>query len=320
MTAWILILSMLVILIAGLTLYGLTRALNRGDEMQDRIQTYALIPVDQPRRERGRRRPWLARFRLRLNAMLSSLNSEALSLELTRANWRISVTEFILIRFGISIAALLLGWFTTRSLLPGVGLALIAYMVPGVILRRRISKRQIAFEKQLVDVLVLINGAVRAGFSLLQATEVVVQEMKPPASDEFRRVVHESGLGLSLPQALTNLATRMENDDLNLVVTAIEIQHRVGGNLATMLSAVTDTIRERMRLFGEVRVLTTQQRYTSYLLSVLPIFIGSMLFIMNPDYMSRLFEPGPLICIPIGAIIGVILGHITIQRIVRIEV
>jgi tight adherence protein B len=100
----------------------------------------------------------------------------------------------------------------------------------------------------------------------------------------------------------------------------VEIQYQVGGNLATMLSAVTDTIRERVRLFGEVRVLTTQQRYTAYLLSLLPFFIGGMMLIMNPEYMMRIFEPGPILVIPVGALIGIILGHISIKRIARIEV
>src|SRR3972149_11415990 len=144
--------------------------------------------------------------------------------------------------------------------------------------------------------------------------------MKPPASEEFRRVLRETGLGVARPKALRNRAARMGNDDVDLVVTAVEIQYQVGGNLTTMLSAVTETIRERVRLLGEVRVLTTQQRYTGYLLSVLPFFIGAMLFIMNPTYMMRLFEPGPILCIPIGALLGIVLGHLSIQRIARIEV
>jgi tight adherence protein B len=103
-------------------------------------------------------------------------------------------------------------------------------------------------------------------------------------------------------------------------VTAIDIQYQVGGNMAVMLAAVTETIRERMRLFGEVRVITTQSRYTSYLLTALPVFIAALMFMINPKYMSRLFEPGPLLCIPIGAGVGIILGHFAIQRIIRLEV
>jgi tight adherence protein B len=314
------IIGIFVLLAIGLALLGLTRALTAGDGMHDRIHTYAVIPQDVPRRERGRRRAPLARLRIRLNAMLSSFSSEKVSMQLMQANLHVSVTEFILMRLGLALAGLILGWLVSQSLLPGVGLAMIAYLIPELYLRRLISKRQIQFEKQLIDVLVLINGAVRAGFSLLQALEIVMREMKPPASEEFKRVVHEVGLGLALPQALANLASRMQNDDLNLMVTSIEIHYQVGGNLATMLSAVTETIRERIRLFGEVRVITTQQRYTGYLLSVLPFIIGALLFIMNPEYMSQLFNPGPYLCIPFGAIIGIVLGHFAIQRIARIEI
>ena len=197
---------------------------------------------------------------------------------------------------------------------------MIVYLVPGIYMRRKISKRRLKFENQLLDVLVLINGAVRSGFSLLQSVELVMNEMKPPASIEFKRAVHEAGLGVPLPQALGNLATRMRNADLDLVVTAIDIQYQVGGNLATMLSAVSETIRERIRLFGEVRVITTQQRFTGYLLSVLPFFIGGLLFMMNQEYMSGLFAPGAMRCIPIGALIGIILGHFAIQRIAKIDI
>ncbi|UCF61295.1 MAG: type II secretion system F family protein [Anaerolineaceae bacterium] len=316
----ILLIGFFVLLAFGLFFWGMTRALATGDGMQERIHTYALVPKDKPSRGRGRRRALLARLRIRLNAMLSPLSSEKISLQLMQANLRISVTEFLLMRIWISLVGLLVGWITSGTMISGIGLAMIAYLIPEIYLRRRISRRQIQFEKQLVDVLVLINGAVRAGFSLLQAIEVVAREMKPPASDEFKRVVHEVGLGLALPQALINLAERMRNADLDLMVTSIEIHYRVGGNLATMLSAVTETIRERTRLFGEVRVITTQQRYTGYLLSVLPFIVGALMFMMNPEYMKRLFIPGPLLCIPFGAIVGIILGHLVIQRIARIEV
>ena len=307
-----------VLLGAGLVLFAFVRFLSGGGSLQQRVQAYAALP--EPTAQTDRRRSSLSRMRIRLNAMLSALNSEKLALQLMQANWRMTVTEFVLIRISLTFGGLMIGWLTTGSVLPGLGLAVIIYFVPGLVLHRKIGKRQIGFEKQLIDVLVLVTGAVRAGFSLLQAIEVVVREMKPPASEEFKRVLRETGLGVDLPKALRNLAARMENDDLDLVVTAVEIQYQVGGNMATMLSAVTETIRERVRLFGEVRVLTTQQRYTGYLLSVLPFFIGGMLFIMNPDYMSRLFEPGPILCIPIGALFGILMGHIVIRRIAQIEV
>jgi tight adherence protein B len=200
-------------------------------------------------------------------------------------------------------------------------LAILANLLPGILLRRSASRRQIKFESQLVDVLVLITGAVKTGFSLLQAMEVVEREMQPPASDEFRRVHTEIGLGLSLSQALDNLSARMENQDLDLVVTAVKIHDQVGGNLSTMLEAVTETVRERDRLFREARVITTQQRYTSYLISLLPVAIGLLIFMANPDYMMQMFTSGVYyLMIPILAVIGVIAGHFVLQRITKIEV
>ncbi|GAF88951.1 unnamed protein product, partial [marine sediment metagenome] len=161
----------------------------------------------------------------------------------------------------------------------------------------------------------------KTGFSLLQAMEVVQREMQPPASDEFRRVHTEIGLGISLSQALDNLSSRMENQDLDLVVTAVKIHDQVGGNLSTMLEAVTETVRERDRLFREARVITTQQRYTSYLISLLPIGIGLAMFMINPDYIMQLFINGfPWFLIPVFALVGIIAGHFVLQRITKIEV
>jgi tight adherence protein B len=314
----ILVIGFALVFAIGFIIFGVTRAVT-SNAMQDRIVTYAAIPEITMRGSRTRRSP-LATLRFRINTTLSSFNSEKLNLELTRANWQVSVSEFLLIQWGMTLICFLLGWLISGLLLPGMGLALIAYFVPNIYLRRSISKRQLAFEKQLLDVLILINGAVRAGFSLLQALELVVKEMKSPASEEFGRVIQEVSLGVSLPKALHNLAARMHNDDLDLVVTAVDIHHSVGGNLATMLSAVSETIRERIRLLGEVRVITTQQRYTGYLLSLLPFFIGSAMFIINPEYMLRLFEPGMMLCVPFGAIVGIVAGHFAIQRIAKIDV
>jgi tight adherence protein B len=320
-TITILITATTLLIAIGLIAFGITRIYANGDVIHDRVEAYAVLPGTKRQAPRiRRRRARLSSLRYQINTVLSSLDSDRVSLDLLRANWRITVTEYILIRFGGTALAFLLGWLISGTTLPGVGLAAITYLVPGLLIQRRINKRQLAFEKQLVDILVLITGSVRAGFSLLQAIELVVREMEPPASEEFKRVVQEASLGVTVPQALRNLSSRMENDDLDLVVTSIEIQYQVGGNLATMLEAVSETIRERIRLFGEVRVITTQQRYTGYLLSVLPFIIGAMIFIMNPTYMRKLFEPGGIICIPIGAVLGIIAGHFTIKRIANIEI
>lgn len=311
--------GLIIIAAGGIAIFGLLSVVSGRDDLGDRLQTYASVP-DMPL-SRGFRaqRARLVRWRVRLNNMLSSLVSENLGLQLISANWAITETEFLLIRILGTVAGVLLGWLVFRNPLPGIGIGLILYILPGIVLNRSIQHRRLAFERQLVDVLVLVTSAVRAGYSLLQSMDVVVQEMNSPASEEFRRVRREVGLGLPMSQALENLTERMQNDDLYLVVTAININNQVGGNLTTMLEAVTDTIRERVRLFSEVRALTSQQRFSSYMLTLLPFVFAGVLFIINPGYIKRLFEPGIWLCFPIGAVLFVLLGNMLIMQMTKIK-
>jgi len=323
----------------GLVIYGLRDVFYGGQDIGSRLATYATVPDETAQPLIGqRRRSGLVRWRLRMNNLLSGLASEKLNLQLTSANWPITESEYIMIRLGGIVVAFGLGWLLTaisssisatetigavlrvsREVVAGLALAVIAFFIPDLILKRAISQRRVNFGKQLVDVLVLMTGAVRAGYSLPQSIEVVSKEMKAPASEEFRRVRHEIGLGLSLTQALANLVARMENDDLYLVVTAININSQVGGNIVTMLEAVSSTIRERVRLFSEVRVLTAQQRFGSYILTSLPVVMAAAMFFINPDYMLRLFDP-QILCIPIAAVIMVFLGNIAVRRLAKIDV
>jgi tight adherence protein B len=311
----------LIILVAyGLVIFGLRDVFFAGQDIGSRLSTYVSLPDETAQQQNiQRRRTSLIRWRLRLNNMLSGLASEKLNLQLISANWPITETEYVMIRIASLIVAFGFGWIITKTLVSGLGLAVIAFFIPDLILKRSLSKRRMEFGSQLVDVLILMTGAVRAGYSLPQAVEVVSKEMKAPASEEFRRVRYEIGLGLSLTQALNNLVARMENDDLYLVVTAININSQVGGNIVTMLEAVTNTIRDRVRLFAEVRVLTAQQRFGSYILTFMPIAMAGAMFFLNPVYMMRLFDP-TIICIPIGAVIMVILGNIVVRRLAKIEV
>jgi tight adherence protein B len=309
-----------VLLLGGaLVAVGLRRVAVASDPVQERLHVYGWLPDETAPVFGARRRSALARLRVRLNSWLGALGSDSLALGLARANWPITVPEYILLRLGATFLAFLVANFLARNPISGAGLAIIVYFVPVILMRRSISRRQAQFAKQLVDVLVLLTGAVRAGSSLLQGMEVVTREMKPPAGEEFGRVVREVGLGRRLPDALKNLAARMQNSDMDLVVTSIDIQYQVGGNIAVILAAVTETIRERTRLLGEVRVLTTQQRYSSYLISVLPFILGAVLFVLNPEHIKGLFDPR-IRCIPIGALAGIILGHFTIQRMTKIDV
>ena len=157
-----------------------------------------------------------------------------------------------------------------------------------------------AFNKQLPDTITLIANALRAGSSFLQAIELVVRESRPPVSTEFGRVIREVNLGLPFEQALENMVRRVRSDDLELMATAISIQHQVGGNLAEILDSIAYTIRERVRIKGEIRTLTAQQRLSGYVVGFLPIALAGFLFIAAPNFMEPMFLNPPAVAGPPG--------------------
>ena len=262
----------------------------------------------------------LGKFRGWLNESLGVLSSEKLQLKLSSAYWSISDTEFILIRITATLLAFIIGWGLTRNILGGVFLAAVALLVPPILLDRAIVQRQQKFHNQLLDVLVLIKGAVQAGYSLMQALDLATKEVNPPASEEFGRVLREVRFGLPLEQALLNLAERMESDDLQIVVTAIIINAQVGGNLSTVLEATISTIRDRMHLFGEIRSLTSYARYVGNFLSLMPFITGFIIFLASPGYFDNVKDSLFTQIVMLIALFGVILGNIWIRRMVRIRV
>jgi tight adherence protein B len=262
----------------------------------------------------------VGKLRAGLNQALGAFSSEKLQLKLSSAYWPVTDTEYILLRIVAVALAFYLGWQVPGNILGGVFLGVIALLVPPILLDRAISTRQKKFHNQLLDVLTLVQGAVQAGYSLLQALDLAVNEVPPPASEEFGRVLREIRLGLSLEGALFNLAERMENDDLQIVVTAIIINAQVGGNLSMVLESVIDTIRARQQLMGEIRALTAYGRFVGGLLTALPFLMGGAIFVINPTYFDTV-STSILTQILFGvAFLGIIIGNIWIRRIVRIKV
>ena len=204
---------------------------------------------------------------------------------------------------------------------------LIGFMLPRFWLNRRKGGRLGAFNKQLPDTITLIANALRAGSSFLQAIELVVRESRPPISTEFGRVIREVNLGLPFDQALENMVRRVRSDDLELMATAISIQHQVGGNLAEILDSIAYTIRERVRIKGEIRTLTAQQRLSGYVVGFLPIALAGFLFVAAPGFMEPMFaNPPEVLGLPAGVIILIFggfmmfIGFMFIRKIVDIEV
>ena len=205
--------------------------------------------------------------------------------------------------------------------------AFIGFFLPRIWLGRRKGGRLNAFNKQLPDTITLIANGLRAGSSFLQAIELVVRETRPPISTEFGRVIREVNLGLPFEQALENMVRRVKSDDLELMATAISIQHTVGGNLAEILDSIAYTIRERIRIQGEIRTLTAQQRLSGYVVGFLPFALAGFLFIAAPGFMDPMFDASVAIMgLPAGVIIlgfgliAMLIGFMFIRRIVDIEV
>ena len=244
--------------------------------------------------------------------------------ELARADLKLKVAEyfallFITVFFGALIFGFLGGWHPVSFLIGAV----LGAFVPRFYVKRQQRQRLNRFNDQLGDMLNLMVNGLRAGYSTMQAMEAISKELPSPISDEFRRVVQEMQLGVPMEAALENLLRRIPSDDLDFVVTAINVQREVGGNLSEILDSISFTIRERVRIKGEIRVMTAQVRASGTLLSIIPMALALILWFMNPEYLLSFFEgPSPL-CgwAAIGLIIiMIVMGYFIMMKIADIEV
>jgi tight adherence protein B len=259
--------------------------------------------------------------------------SERLATDLARADLKMRPAEFIIL-WAITPILFLAAAFVIGFIFPGfqnpvalVAAFLLGIWAPRLYLKRRQARRLRAFGEQLPDTITLLANSLRAGSSFLQGIELITREARPPISEEFDRVVRDMQLGLALQPALNNLVRRVASEDLELMVTAIQIQSQVGGNLATVLDAIAFTIRERIRIKGEINTLTAMQRYSGYVITLLPIGLAAILFLISPSYMTAMVEKPPeLFGLPMGVVlfgVGLIsmgIGYIFIRRIVDIKV
>jgi tight adherence protein B len=244
--------------------------------------------------------------------------------ELARADLKFKPGEYIAL-YAISIASFaMVAFFLGGKLLPSALIgAVMGAFVPRLYVKRQQGRRLRRFNDQLPDMLNLVVNGLRAGFSTMQALESVSKEMPPPICDEFRRVVQEMQLGIPMERAMNNLYRRIPSEDLDFVITAINVQREVGGNLAEILDIISFTIRERIRIKGEIRVLTSQVMYSGRILALMPVGLLLILWFLNRDYMMTFFVPANRLCGMIalgtaGLMIGI--GYLVMSKIANIEV
>jgi tight adherence protein B len=249
--------------------------------------------------------------------------SEAVAIQLERAGVPLRVGEFYMIRWAIAalfFAAPFLFGVELFNVGVAVLLAIVGYWLPGKWVSNRRNKRTNQMNAQLVDLLGMVSNSLKSGYGMMQSFEFAGRQLPDPLGMEVRRMLREATLGLTGEQALNSLGARIDSKDMDMVITAINIQRSVGGNLAEILDNVAFTMRERERIRGEINTLTSQQKLTGVVIGGLPIFMFLIFMVINPDYMSLLFTTMAGRAIIIFATVLEVLGYFTIKRIVAIDV
>jgi tight adherence protein B len=246
--------------------------------------------------------------------------------QLQRADLKLRTSEYFMIQLGCAAVLGLLVFFRfhlgagpiTLFFTPIAPIA--GYFLPGFYVKYRINQRQKKFNAQLGDTLTLLSNAIKAGYSFAQAIDTVAKNAVPPIGDEFARAVREMNLGGSPDEALQNITKRIASADFDLVATAYSIHRTVGGNLAEILDNIAYTIRERVRIKGEIATLTAQARASGTLITFLPIVLAAFMFFVTPTYFRPMFDNFiGWILIAVGVLM-IFFGNLIIRRVVAIEV
>ncbi len=322
----------LILLIAGTVLAAVFAFVigiagsRRGEKLADRLEQYRsgvegiVIPGDDRPHLRER-----AYSRLpQLSALLAQYKrSEEAALALERAGIPLRVGEYYLIRYGAAVLFFAIPFVFNQSILAlalALGLAGVGFMIPPMYVSSKRRGRTAKVNVQLVEMLGMVANSLKSGYGLMQSFEFAARQMQPPLATELRRMLREANLGLSAEDALNLLGERIESADLDMVITAINIQRTVGGNLAEILEKVAYTMRERERIRGEIKTLTAQQRMTGVVIGGLPVGMALLFLLINPGYMGALFTETVGRIMLFGAVGLEVLGALTMKKILAIDV
>ena len=258
----------------------------------------------------------------KLKKIFSFLNFkfiDSLEDELSMAGIPLRIEEYLSIWFLLCIGIPAFAAFFGAKFLVLLALFIIGFSIPIVLIKMKKSKRASLFNKQLIDAMAIICNCLRTGFSFQTAMESVAKEMAEPISYEFDRMLRERNLGLSLEECMAKMIKRTGNKDLQLISNAVIIQKQVGGNLAEILESISDTIKERVKISDEIRVLTSTGRVSGYIVGLLPVFILILLMVINPTYVEEFFVTSNgrailLVCVVLESI-----GFLFVKKIVSVK-
>lgn len=239
--------------------------------------------------------------------------------ELDKADILLRVEEFI----GMNICVALGGGLLVLAITSSTTYALIGFLfgafLPGLFVYRQKLKRAEMLSEEVGESLTGMSNSLRAGYSFQQAMDLIAKETQGPLGKEYRRTLREINLGVTTDQALQNLVKRVNNEDMELMISTVLIQRSIGGNLAEIFDKIADTIRQRIRMKGEIRVLTAQGRISSWILGAMPIFLLIVISVINPDYLKMFFETTLGWGLLAYAAVSEIIGFILIKKVTDIE-
>jgi tight adherence protein B len=252
--------------------------------------------------------------------VLSKEKNKKLAVMLEQAGVPLKPEEYVLFQWILTVLLAMLFLLITDSFLFLAIGAAVGFVAPGLWIKKKKKKRITQFNDGLPDLITTVVGSLRAGFSFPQALMTVVEEAQSPVKEEMERVLKEMQYGSTIEDSLNELKMRMPSEDLDLMIQAIIIQRQVGGNLATVLDKIVETIRDRMRIQRQITTLTAQGRLSGIIIGLLPLILSIFLYMIEPDYIGTLFTNAiGWVMIGAGTISGLI-GFVLIRKITTIEV
>ncbi|MCM3574272.1 type II secretion system F family protein [Mesobacillus subterraneus] len=261
----------------------------------------------------------MTKQKVRKNMLTKEKNSK-LETVLRRSGLPLKPEEYILFKWlAAGVTGFLMLLVSGNMLLMVVGF-FIGFLLPGWYVKKKIKERIVKFNEGLPDMISTIVGSLRAGFSFQQALKTVIEEAGSPIKEEMDSVIKEMQYGASLEDSLNELKERMPSEDLDLMIQAILIQRQVGGNLATVLDKIVQTIRERTKIHRQISSLTAQGRLSGIVIGLLPIILAFVLYLIEPEYIGTLFRHPIGIALTVAGIFSGIIGFVLIRKITAVEV
>ncbi|WP_434352189.1 type II secretion system F family protein [Trichococcus flocculiformis] len=240
--------------------------------------------------------------------------------KLLQAYIKMKPIEFIEVSIMAGLFLGMLIWLSSENLILAVFGLVLGFRVPELLLESIRKKRAKQLNDQLPQALSLISNGLRAGFSFSQAMAVVGREMEAPIADEFAKVLRDNSYGKNMDEALLDLGKRTDDEDLDIFITTLLIHLQVGGDLSEILDTISETIRERVKLKGDIRTMTAQSQMSAVVIGILPVAIAAVMFVLNPSYIGSLFLD-PLGLMMVGVATGMmLLGAFLLTRIVKVKI